>query len=71
MIIDLRFVRLVVCCIQGYYDTCDAGMIDEDGFLFIGGRLDDVINVAGHRLSTKEIESVRCAPPLISILDLA
>ena len=41
---------------QGYYDSCDAGMVDDEGNVFIGGRLDDVINVAGHRLSTKQME---------------
>ena len=42
----------------GYYITGDGGFIDEDGYLFIMGRTDDVINVAGHRLSTGEMEEV-------------
>jgi len=42
----------------GYYNTGDGGFIDEDGYLFIMGRIDDVINVAGHRLSTGEMEEV-------------
>ncbi|RUO32933.1 AMP-binding protein [Aliidiomarina soli] len=42
----------------GYYATGDGGYIDDDGYLFIMGRTDDVINVAGHRLSTGEIEEV-------------
>lgn len=42
----------------GYYLTGDAGMIDEDGFIYIMGRTDDIINVAGHRLSTAQMEEV-------------
>eukprot|EP00111_Clytia_hemisphaerica_P010674 TCONS_00031181-protein len=42
---------------EGYYDTSDAGFMDADGYLKIGGRIDDIINVAGHRLSTKQIET--------------
>ncbi|WP_420826850.1 AMP-binding enzyme, partial [Chromatium okenii] len=42
----------------GFYDTSDGGFIDEDGYVFIMGRVDDVINVAGHRLSTGEMEEV-------------
>jgi propionyl-CoA synthetase len=40
----------------GYYTTGDGGYIDEDGYVFVMGRIDDVINVAGHRLSTGELE---------------
>ncbi len=43
---------------QGYYHTADGGYIDEDGYVFIMGRTDDVINVAGHRLSTGEMEEL-------------
>ncbi|QPC99150.1 AMP-binding protein [Qipengyuania soli] len=42
----------------GYYTTGDAGMIDDDGFIHIMGRTDDIINVAGHRLSTGQMEEV-------------
>jgi len=42
----------------GYYETGDAGFIDEDGYVFVMSRTDDVINVAGHRLSTGAIEEV-------------
>ncbi len=42
----------------GYYNSGDGGYIDEDGYVFIMGRIDDVINVAGHRLSTGEMEEV-------------
>ena len=42
----------------GYYFTGDGGYVDEDGYVFITGRVDDVINVAGHRLSTAEMEEI-------------
>jgi len=45
----------------GYYETGDAGFIDEDGYIFVMSRTDDVINVAGHRLSTGAIEEVLAA----------
>ncbi len=47
----------------GYYETGDAGYIDEDGYVFVMSRTDDVINVAGHRLSTGAIEEVLAAHP--------
>jgi propionyl-CoA synthetase len=47
----------------GYYETGDAGIIDEDGYLYIMARTDDVINVAGHRLSTGAMEEVLAAHP--------
>ncbi len=47
----------------GYYVSGDGGYIDEQGYVFVTGRLDDVINVAGHRLSTAEIEEVVAAHP--------
>ena len=47
----------------GYYKTSDAGYIDDDGYLFIMGRTDDIINVAGHRLSTGAMEEVLAAHP--------
>ncbi|MGP0060092.1 MAG: propionyl-CoA synthetase [Beijerinckiaceae bacterium] len=47
----------------GYYKTSDAGYVDEDGYLFIMGRTDDIINVAGHRLSTGGMEEVLSAHP--------
>ena len=49
--------------LQGYYDTMDTGFVDEEGFLYIMSRSDDVINVAGHRLSAGALEEVR-APDL-------
>lgn len=47
----------------GYYATSDAGIIDEDGYIFIMARTDDVINVAGHRLSTGQMEEVVTSHP--------
>ncbi len=47
----------------GFYETGDAGFIDEDGYIFVMSRTDDVINVAGHRLSTGAIEEVLAAHP--------
>jgi len=47
-----------VCCGQGYYDTMDAGVLTEDGNIAVMARSDDVINVAGHRLSTGALEEV-------------
>ncbi len=47
----------------GYYKTADAGFKDEDGYLYVMGRTDDIINVAGHRLSTGGMEEVLAAHP--------
>ncbi|MEM7254388.1 MAG: propionyl-CoA synthetase [Pseudomonadota bacterium] len=47
----------------GYYKTADAGYIDEDGYVFVMSRTDDIINVAGHRLSTGAMEEVLAAHP--------
>ena len=53
-----RFTQGYLQEFDGYYSTGDNGYIDEEGFVFIMGRTDDVINVAGHRLSTGEMEEV-------------
>ncbi|WP_341368980.1 propionate-CoA ligase PrpE [Yoonia sp. BS5-3] len=58
-----RFVQSYLTTFPGYYETGDAGMIDEDGYLYIMARTDDVINVAGHRLSTGAMEEVLAAHP--------
>ena len=55
---DARFEEAYLKIYPGYYYTSDGGYIDEDGYVFIMGRVDDVINVAGHRLSTGEMEEV-------------
>ncbi len=58
-----RFEAAYLTAYPGYYLTGDGGYIDQDGYLFIMGRTDDVINVAGHRLSTGEMEEVVAAHP--------
>jgi propionyl-CoA synthetase len=60
---DQRFVSSYLAAEEGYYLTGDAGMKDEDGYLFIMSRIDDIINVAGHRLSTGGIEEALAAHP--------
>jgi len=55
---DKRFHDAYLEEFPGYYKTADAGIIDEDGYLFIMARTDDIINVAGHRLSTGAMEEV-------------
>jgi propionyl-CoA synthetase len=60
---DERFVRSYMFQHPGYYHTGDAGYIDEDGYIFIINRTDDVINVAGHRLSTGAMEEVLASHP--------
>ncbi len=50
----------------GYYTSGDGGYIDDDGYVFIMGRTDDVINVAGHRLSTGEMEEVIAGHPAVA-----
>jgi propionyl-CoA synthetase len=56
-----RFKSAYLNEFPGYYQTADAGFIDEDGYLFIMARTDDIINVAGHRLSTGGMEEVVAA----------
>jgi propionyl-CoA synthetase len=55
---DDRFVESYMSAFPGYYTTGDGGYVDDDGYLFVMGRVDDVINVAGHRLSTGALEEV-------------
>ena len=54
---DERYVSGYLSAFDGYYLTGDGGLVDEDGYLFVLGRTDDVLNVAGHRLSTGSIEA--------------
>jgi propionyl-CoA synthetase len=54
---DDRYVSGYLSAFDGYYLTGDGGLLDEDGYLFVMGRTDDVLNVAGHRLSTGSIEA--------------
>jgi propionyl-CoA synthetase len=58
-----RFRKSYLNTFPGYYETGDAGMKDEDGYLYIMARTDDVINVAGHRLSTGAMEEVLASHP--------
>ncbi|MEV4840031.1 propionyl-CoA synthetase [Nonomuraea sp. NPDC049486] len=60
---DDRFTEAYLSRYPGHYLTGDGGRIDEDGYLFVMGRIDDVINVAGHRLSTGAIEEVLADHP--------
>lgn len=55
---DDRFVKSYVSTFPGYYETSDGGYIDEDDYIYVMGRMDDVINIAGHRLSTGAMEEV-------------
>ncbi len=54
---DERYVAGYLSAFEGYYLTGDGGLVDEDGYLYVMGRTDDVLNVAGHRLSTGSIEA--------------
>ena len=63
---DKRFVESYMAPFPGYYITGDGGYVDEDGYVFVMGRTDDVINVAGHRLSTGGMEEVLSNHPDIA-----
>jgi propionyl-CoA synthetase len=60
---DARFIESYLSRYDGYYLTGDGGFIDDEGYLFVMGRTDDVINVAGHRLSTGAMEEVIATHP--------
>ncbi len=60
---DERFIDSYFSEFPGYYKTADAGFIDEDDYVFVMSRTDDIINVAGHRLSTGAMEEVLAAHP--------
>ena len=63
---DDRFRKTYLDAIPGFYTSGDGGFVDEDGYVFVMGRTDDVINVAGHRLSTGEMEEVVASHPAIA-----
>ena len=63
---DERFRQAYLAEFPGYYKTADAGYIDEDGYLFVMARTDDIINVAGHRLSTGGMEEVVAEHPNVA-----
>ena len=63
---DERYIRSYLDVFDGFYTTGDSGYLDEDGYLFVMGRTDDVINVAGHRLSTGAIEQAVARHPAVA-----
>jgi propionyl-CoA synthetase len=60
---DKRWIDSYLVDYPGYYKTGDAGYMDEDGYLFVMSRTDDIINVAGHRLSTGAMEEILASHP--------
>ena len=60
---DERYVKSYLTTYPGYYETADAGYIDEEGYVYVMARTDDIINVAGHRLSTGAMEEVLASHP--------
>jgi propionyl-CoA synthetase len=63
---DRRYVDSYLSGFDGYYVSGDGGYFDEDGYLYVMGRTDDVINVAGHRLSTGAMEAVLAQHPAVA-----
>ena len=63
---DGRFRQTYLTTFPGYYTTSDAGYLDEDGYVYVMGRTDDVINVAGHRLTTGSMEAVVATHPAVA-----
>jgi len=63
---EQRYVESYLSAYPGYYLTGDGGYIDPDGYLFVLGRTDDVMNVAGHRLSSGQLEAVLAAHPAVA-----
>jgi propionyl-CoA synthetase len=63
---DAGFVASYLTRFPGYYSTGDGGYIDADGYVYVMGRTDDVINVAGHRLSTGELEQAIAGHPAVA-----
>jgi propionyl-CoA synthetase len=63
---DARFREAYLAAFPGYYLSGDGGYRDTDGYCYIMGRVDDVINVAGHRMSTGEMEEILAAHPAVA-----
>jgi propionyl-CoA synthetase len=63
---DERYVRSYLSAFDGFYLTGDGGRIDDDGYVYVMGRTDDVINVAGHRLSTGGMEEALASHPAVA-----
>jgi propionyl-CoA synthetase len=61
-----RFGASYLAAFEGYYLTGDGGYLDEDGYLFVLGRTDDVMNVAGHRLSSGQLEAALASHPAVA-----
>ena len=60
---DERFREAYLTTFPGYYETADAGYVDQHGYVFVMSRTDDIINVAGHRLSTGALEEILASHP--------
>ncbi|MGD8199950.1 propionyl-CoA synthetase [Ornithinimicrobium sp. W1679] len=63
---DERYVSSYLSAFEGYYLSGDGGYVDEDGYVFVMGRTDDVLNVAGHRLSTGSLEEALAGHPAVA-----
>ncbi len=63
---DDRFIQSYLSAYDGHYLSGDSGYLDPDGYLYVMGRTDDIINVAGHRLSTGSMEAVLAAHPAVA-----
>ncbi len=63
---DERYITSYLSTYAGYYVSGDGGYVDEDGYVYVMGRTDDIINVAGHRLSTGSMEAVIAAHPAVA-----
>ena len=63
---DERYIASYLSQHRDFYTSGDGGYFDDDGYLFVMGRTDDVINVAGHRLSTGSMEAVVAAHPAVA-----
>ncbi len=63
---DAGFVKSYLSQYPGYYHTADAGYVDADGYLYVMSRTDDIINVAGHRLSTGGMEEILSGHPAVA-----
>ncbi len=63
---DERYVRSYLSTYPGYYLSGDGGYVDRDGYVFVMGRTDDVLNVAGHRLSTGALEAALAGHPAVA-----
>ena len=63
---DERFVAAYLADYPGFYKTADAGYVDDEGYVYVMARTDDIINVAGHRLSTGQMEEVLSRHPAVA-----